>query len=203
MHILRVTVVIGLLLTASPVHAAIITIDQLPAGFAAALGTPGRQLVGSGLEPSINFNIATDVFALDEAEFGVSQVLFTNSLTSALPPGGVNVIVVQDPGMAAGSAATLIATQLTTPGQGFFVYFNAGLQLPRLVYSADLSDPTADLAVLARLPNLSGAPGFAAMPTFTAENFAIVPEPATPLLFGVACAFARAAARRRSKARRA
>ena len=199
MHILRVTVVIGLLLTASPVHAAIITIDQLPAGFAATLLIPGRQITGG--EPSIDFNIGTDVFALDRSEFGVSQVLFQNSLAAALPPTGVNVIVVQDPGMLAGLAANAIAAQLTAPGPGFFVYFNTMLQLPRLVYSADLSDPTADLAVLARLPNLSGAPGFAAMPTFTAENFAIVPEPATPLLFGLACAFARASAWRRSRRR--
>ena len=200
MRILKVAVVIGLLLTASPVHAAIITIDQLPAGFAATLLVPGRQITGG--EPSIDFTIATDVFALDEAEFGVSQVLFANSLAAALPTGGVNVIVVQDPGMLAGLAANAIATQLTTPGPGFFVYFNTMLQMPRLVYSTDLSEPTADLAILARLPNLGGAPGFAAMPTFTAGNFAIVPEPATPILFALGCAFARAAARRRSKARR-
>ena len=200
MHILRVTVVIGLLLTAFPAHAAIFTIDQLPAGFAGALLTPGRQIIGG--EPSIDFDIATDVFALDSSEFGVSQVLFANSLTAALPPTGVNLIVAQDPGMLAGLAANAIAAQLTAPGPGFFVYFNTMLQIPRLVYSADLSVPDADLAILARLPNLAGAPGFSAMPTFTAENFAIVPEPTTPLLFGLACAFARAAARRRSKARR-
>lgn len=201
MGILRVAVVIGLLLTASPIHAAIITIDQLPAGFAAALATPGRQLIGG--EPSINFDIANDVFALDEAEFGVSQVLFANSLTAALPSTGVNVIVVQDPGMLAGLAANLIAAQLTTPGPGFFVYFNTNMQLPRLVFSADLSDPTADLAVLARLPNLAGAPGFAAMPTFTAANFVItqVPEPASAMLVGLAFAM-RAAVRRRTRARR-
>ena len=202
MHILRVTVVIGLLLAASPVHAAIITIDQLPAGFAAALLTPGRQIVGG--EPSIDFDIATDVFALDGSEFGVSQLLFANSLAAALPPTGVNLIVVQDPGMLAGLAANAIAAQLTAPGPGFFVYFNMTLQMPRLVYSADLSVPEADLAILARLPNLAGPQGFNAMPTFTAENFVIaqVPEPATPILFGLACAFARAAVRRLSHARR-
>ena len=197
MGVLRVAVVIGILLTVSPAHAAIITIDQLPAGFAGALATPGRQIIGG--EPSINFNIATDVFALDEAEFGVSQVLFANSLTGGLPASGVNVIVVQDAGMAAGTAATAIAAQLTTPGAGFFVYFTANLQLPRLVFSADLDDPTADLAILARLPNLGGPAGFAAMPTFTAANFTItqVPEPATTLLVGIA--LAGAALRRRSR----
>ena len=34
-------------------------------------------------------------------------------------------------------------------GPGFFIYFNSGLDLPRLVYSTDLSDNTADLKVLA------------------------------------------------------
>ena len=201
MGILRVAVVLGLLLMASPVHAAIITIDQLPAGFAGALATPGRQIVGG--EPSINFDIANDVFALDEGEFGVSQVLFINSLAAGLPSTGVNVIVVQDAGMLAGLAANAIAAQLTTPGPGFFVYFNTTLQMPRLVFSADLSDPLADLAVLARLPNLDGAPGFAAMPTFTAQNFVItqVPEPASAMLLGLAFAM-HAAVRRRTGGRR-
>ena len=201
MGILRVAVVIGLLLTASPVHAAIITIDQLPAGFAVALATPGRQLVGG--EPSINFDIANDVFALDEGEFGVSQVLFANSLAAGLPSTGVNVIVLQDAGMSAALAANAIAAQLTTPGAGFFVYFNSGLDMPRLVFSANLSDPTADLAILARLPNLFGAPGFAAMSTFTEANFVItqVPEPASAMLLGLAFAM-RAAVRRRIRARR-
>jgi hypothetical protein len=132
-------------------------------------------------------------------------VLFTNSLTSALPPSGNNIIVVQDAGMLAGTAATAIANQLTTPGPGFFVYFNMNLQMPRLVYAADLSDPLGDLAIMARLPNLAGQPGFDAMPTFTAANFAITqaPEPATPILLGVAWAIARATARRRSRAPRA
>ena len=184
---LRVALVLGILLSATPASAAIITIDQLPAGFAGALATPGRQIIGG--EPSINFSIATDVFALDSAEFGINQVLFANSLTANLPATGVNMIVVQDAGMLAGTAANLIAAQLTTPGAGFFVYFNTNLQLARLVYSADLDDPSADLAVLARLQNISGAAGFAQMPSFTAANFAVTaPEPATLALFGTALA---------------
>ena len=47
-----------------------------------------------------------------------------------------------------------LAAQISVSTPGFFVYFNTGLNLPRLVYSADLSDNTADLAVLARLTNL-------------------------------------------------
>ena len=49
------------------------------------------------------------------------------------------------------------------------------------MYSTNLGDNTADLAILARLTNLGGPAGFAQLPTFTATNFAI-PEPAMPLL---------------------
>ena len=194
MSILRVALVLGVLLSAAPARAAIITIDQLPAGFAGALATPGRQIIQG--EPSITFDIATDVFELNAKEFGVTQVIFANSLTSTLPDSPFTVVVVQNGApLAAGVAASAIAGQLSTPGPGFFVYFNSGLNLPRLVFSADLSDPTADLAVLARMTNLAGE--FAQMPTFTAANFAIAaPEPATFLLLGGALAAALARRRR-------
>ena len=187
MGILRVALVLGILLSAAPARAALIAIDDLPAGCAAALATPGRQIVGG--EPTIDFVIATDVFEIDPSVFPLSSILFANDLAANLPTTGVNVVVVQNAGLAAGTAANLIAAQITTPGAGFFVYFNAGLQLPRLVYSADLNDPTADLAILARMQNLNGAGGFAQMPTFTAANFTIAaPEPATMLLLGTAVA---------------
>ena len=187
MSILRVALVLAILLSAAPARAAIITIDDLPAGFATALLTPGRQIIGG--EPSITFNIATDVFALKAHEFGVTQVTFANSLTAGLPDNPFTVVVVQNGApLAAGTAANAIAAQLSTPGPGFFVYFNSGLNLPRLVFSADLSDPTADLAVMARMTNLTGE--FAQMPNFTAANFTILPEPATLVLFGSAVAAA-------------
>ena len=56
------------------------------------------------------------------------------------------------------------------------------------MYSADLSDNTADLKILARMTNLTGVPGQVAIAQFTAENFTVapapVPEPATILLLG-------------------
>lgn len=193
MSIVRGALVLTVLLSAVPARAAVITIDELPAEFGDALLTPGRQLVFG--EPSIDFDIATDVFALRGHVFGVTEITFANTLAAGLPDSPFTVVVLQDAGLAAGTAANLIAAQLTTPGPGFFVYFNAGLQMPRLVFSADLSDPLADLAVLARLPNLSGAGGFAQMPTFSAANFTVVPEPASVALFGIA--FAAVAIRRR------
>jgi hypothetical protein len=189
MTCLRVLLILGVLMVSTAAHAAVIVFDQLPATFIDALATPGRQIVGG--EQLVEFDISTDLFVFNSAVFGVTEVVFANSLTSGLPTGGVNVIVVQDPGpMAAGIAANLIAAQLTTPGPGFFVYFNTGLDLPRLVFSTDLSDNTSDLLVLARLTNLTGEGGFAQLPAFTAANFAIeqVPEPATLWLLGSALA---------------
>lgn len=140
--------------------------------------TPGRQIVGG--EPFITFNIATDVFSIDPAIFGVSDtVSLLNDFAANIPTGGVNVIVLQDTPtpFAAGIAANLIADQVTDPGPGFFIYFNSGLDLPRLVFSADLSDNTADLKVLARMVNLSGQPGRDALPTFSDSNFVFAPVP--------------------------
>jgi hypothetical protein len=113
-----------------------------------------------------------------------------NATAPALPIGGVNVVVLQTfdddanplTPFGAGNAANLIANQFATPGPGFFIYFNQGLDLPRLVFSTDLSDNSADLKVLARMLNLTGQSGRDAVPTFTAANFAIttaVPEPSS------------------------
>lgn len=89
-----------------------------------------------------------------------------------------------------GNAANLIAAQVTSPGPGFFLYFNSGLDLPRSVFSTDLNDETADLKVLARLTNLTGQPGRDLIPTFTSANCQIaavpLPEPATLLLLTTA-----------------
>jgi hypothetical protein len=58
------------------------------------------------------------------------------------------------------------------------------------VYSIDLDDETADLAILAQFTNLTGTSGFAALQTITADNVALqaVPEPTSLVLFGTALA---------------
>jgi hypothetical protein len=169
-------------------NAATITFVTNPFAGSDALTTPGRQIVGNEL--FTDFNIATDVFAFNPTVFGIDQILFVNDLAGNLPASDVNVVVLQtldndaDPTtpFGAGAAANLIAGQITQPGPGFFIYFNSGLDLPRLVYSIDLSDNTADLKILARLTNLGGQSNV--LPAFAEDNFALtqVPEPATLLL---------------------
>jgi hypothetical protein len=164
-----------------------------------ALTTPGRQIIAG--EPSISFSITDDVFVFDSNVFGVSGIDFINTNAAGIPASGVNTVVLQEfgPPMAAGLAANLIAAQITTAGAGFFVYFNTGLNLPRLVYSTDLSSPDADLKILARLTNLSG--NQAAMAQFTESNFAVVPEPAGILLMTTAASMWAVRKRRQKRER--
>jgi hypothetical protein len=190
-------VVLVALSLSTPAGAATIVFNSDPFAGSNA-GDPGRQIIGGEL--STVFNVATDVFVFDPDFFPVGPLSFVNTNAAGLPAGGVNVVVLQEfgPPMAAGIAADLIAAQITAPGPGFFVYFNTGLNLPRLVYSTDLSTNTADLKVLARLTNLVGLQS--SLATFGAANFQIqqVPEPASLVLLaaGVACCSRRLARRR-------
>lgn len=158
-------------------HAAVFSFTTDPFEGSTALTTPGRQVVGG--EPFITFDPAADVYAFSASVFGVTALSFVNDLGANLPSGGVNVIVLQntDNPFNAGLAANLIADQIDTPGPGFFIYFNSGLDLPRLVFSTDLSDATADLKILARMTNLAGNSG--ALPSFTSANFVLTPEPSS------------------------
>lgn len=180
----------------SVAEAATFTFAGDPFAGSTALTTPGRQIVGG--EPSITFNIASDQFVFSPTAFGISDIAFANGVASSLATGGLNVIVLRDfdndanPATAfgAGTAANLIADRITTPGAGFFVYFNSGLDLARLVFSTDLSDNTADLKIIARLTNVAGQAGRDAFPSFSAANFTVTPVPpamalmAAPLLAG-------------------
>jgi len=174
-----------------------ITFDTDPFAGTPVLNTPGRQVVGG--EEFISFSPATDVFSLNANVFGVGNTLnFFNGPASLIPTSGVNVVVLEnfdndnDPGtpFGAGNAADLIANRITTPGPGFFIYFNQSLDLSRLVYSTDLSSSDADLKVLARMLNLSGNEGRNELPSFTAANFEITtaatPEPSQVSTIGAA-----------------
>lgn len=170
-----------------PASAATFSFGTDPFEGSTALTTPGRQVVGG--EEFISFDVETDVFALDPTVFGTgNDPLFANDTAENLPASGVNVVVLQttdndgDPGtaFAAGTAASLIAARITSAGPGFFIYFNSGLNLPRLVFSTDLSDDTADLKILFRMTNLTGQSG--ALASFSAANFVFVPEPSSAML---------------------
>ena len=183
-------------------HASTFTFDTDPFAGTNVKNDRGRQIVGG--ENFISFSPGQDIFSIDSKVFGVgSTVNFVNSSAETLPSGGVNVVVLETfdndnnplTPFGAGNAADLIADKVTTPGAGFFIYFNQSLDLPRLVYSTNLSDPNADLKILARMLNLNGAEGRNAMPNFTAADFAFtqatstVPEPSSffmMLVVGVA-----------------
>jgi hypothetical protein len=184
-----------LLLPNATASAATITFFGDPFAGSTALTTPGRQVVGG--EPSITFTPGVDQFQFDLGSFGPygvgTSILFVNDVASNIPGTNVNTVVLRtfddDANLAtpfgAGNAANLIAGQLTTPTPGFFIYFNQGLGLPRLVFSTNLDDTTADLKILARMTNLTGTGGQTAMANFTAADFAtvtVVPEPSSMLL---------------------
>lgn len=174
----------ALLTSAATAGAATFTFASDPFAGSDALITPGRQIIQAPQIPelSISFDVATDKFAFDVDFFKIDAVRFVNNSIGNIPTSGVNVIVLEGFIGAAGGAANLIADRITTPGAGFFVYFNQVLDLPRLVYSTDLNDNTADLKVLARLVNVTGQKGLDAMQQLKAENFEVVPEPTSLLL---------------------
>jgi hypothetical protein len=205
---------IALLALCPTAQAATFRIDTDPFAGTNVLTTPGRQVVGGEL--FLPFSITKDVFSLESTVFGVGGSLnFVNDLAANLPTGGVNVIVLQTfdddanplTPFGAGGAANLIADQITTSGAGFFIYFNQALNIPRLVFSTDLSDRNADLKIVARMLNLSGQAGRDAMPTFTAANFDItttatpVPEPSSlsMLALGAVGLYGRFAQRKRAQ----
>lgn len=191
-------------------EASVVGFNTDPFAGSTALTTPGRQIVGN--EKFLSFSPATDVFSFDAKVFGIGgAVHFFNGPIANLPKSGINVIVLEtfdndnNPAtpFLAGTAANLIAAQVTTPGAGFFIYFNSALDVARLVYSTNLDDNTADLKVLARMTNLSGAAGQAELANFTAKDFAITnaPEPASIAMMGSAMAMGGAAWRRRKRSR--
>jgi hypothetical protein len=181
---------VALLSLGSTAHAATFIFNQDPFAGTNVLNTPGRQVVGG--EEFLPFTISQDVFSLDAMVFGTgSTVDFVNTSAANIPAGGADVVVLETfdddnnplTPFGAGNAADPIANQVTTPGPGFFIYFNQSLNLPRLVYSTDLSSSDADLKILARILNLTCDSGRNAIAGFASANFAIpsaaaaAPEP--------------------------
>lgn len=178
-------------LSTTAASAAPVVFNTDPFAGSDALTTPGRQVVGGELftsfDPALDQFVIGPGFNLEAYAPGTTSLTVANGEIDAIPTSGVNVIVLRtfdndgDPNSPfnAGIAANLIADRLTSPGAGFFIYFNSGLDVPRLVFSTDLDDPTADLKILARLTNLSGEDGRVALADFGTDNFARVSEPPT------------------------
>jgi hypothetical protein len=202
---------IMLLAWCSAARAASISFSSDPFEGTSVRDVPGRQVVGGEL--FIAFHTDTESFVFDDVGFGMgSQIHFANGVFNAIPPSGVNAVVLQSTDndenpltpFGAANAADLLASRIADPGAGVFVYFNSSLNLARLVYSSDLSSNTADLKILARILNLTGREGITALPTFSAENFEIsngqtVPEPSTFALFGVGISLVVTMARNRRR----
>lgn len=194
MRCLSFLIAVAVLGLGVPAGAAHFPFDAAPFALSDALTTPGRQIVPN--ERFLSFNTATDVFAFDKTAFGLgAPLVIANDLAANLPTSGANLIVLRDfdndnnagTPFVAGTAADLIAARVTTPGPGFFIYFNSVLDVPRLVFSTDLNDNTADLKIVARMTNLTGQAGRDAFPTIVAANFALVPEPTSLVLTAISC----------------
>lgn len=194
----------------APASAATFLFDRPPFEGSTAPGTPGRQVVGGEISIPV-FDFANDVMAFSIPAHGLDRPLaFLSAEAADIPASGRNVIVLRtldvdgDPTngitLNAGQAANLIAAAITGPGPGFFIYFNSGLDLPRLVFSPDLSVNTSDLKILARFTGMTGDAGRAAFLNLGAGNFAAVPEPATWAMLVAGFGLVGGLARRRAAA---
>jgi serralysin len=136
----------------------------------------GRTVVNTPDE-LLDFDPAQDTFVLDRSDLGVDKHLdVANATVPDLTAQGAagadaDVVVVQGAIGNAGAAATAIAGTGVASGPGVFVYFNTTLLINRVVFSADLGDPAADISVLGNVRTLSGDPALAALPTFTEDTF--------------------------------
>lgn len=157
----------------------------------------GRQIVG-GEDIITDFDVKEDRFKINQGEYFFNvpgKLTFISDFTANLPSDGGNVIVLQDTDsdddpstpFLAGTAANLIAEQVTTPRAGFFIYANSILNVNRLVFSTDLSNANADLKIISRFVDTlvtddngdvdgtaSAEAAAAALATFSAENFRFV-----------------------------
>ncbi|MBJ7440106.1 MAG: hypothetical protein JHD35_13895, partial [Sphingopyxis sp.] len=156
----------------------------------ADVSAAGRQIIGNE-DFVTDFSHADDKVAFNARDFGVRGDLIFSAVDGAVPGAaaapGANVVILlnsdNDANPAtpfnAGTAANLVATLVSTDGPGFFVYHNSALGVNRLVFSSNLNDPAADLKIVARFTDLTGADAIQALQRFTADNFALEGETLT------------------------
>ena len=146
------------------------------------VSAPGRQII-SDEDFITDFDFAQDTYRFNATNFDINgdvnfAAVDANAEDASIAPG-TNVVVVlnsndaDDPNapFAAGTAANQIAELTSEDGAGFFVYFNSGLQLNRLVYSTNLNDANADLKIISRQTDLIGQDAIDALNNFSADNF--------------------------------
>ena len=146
------------------------------------VSAPERQIIGE--EDFItDFNFAEDKYRFNPTDFDITgEVNFAGvdaNAPDALIAPGTNVVALlnsdndnnSDTPFLAGTAANQIAELIDEDGAGFFVYFNSNLEQNRLGYSTNLNDADADIKVISRQTDLTGADAIAALDDFSANNF--------------------------------
>jgi len=148
----------------------------------ADVSAEGRQVVG-GEDFLADFDFAADQYFLNAGDAGVNGDVQFAAVDANAPDAAIaantNVVVLLnsdndgDPATVfnAGAAANQIADLVSEDGAGFFVYFNSGLGVNRLVYSSNLNDAGADLSIIARQTDLTGQDAIDALGNFSAANF--------------------------------
>lgn len=140
------------------------------------LSAAGRTVVNTPDE-LLDFDPTSDKVVLDRSDLGVGRKLdLVNGTVDQLTARGragsdAGVVVIQGAIGNAGAAASAIAATGVASGPGVFVYWNTTLLIGRVVFSADLGDPTAGISVLGNIRTLSGDAALATLPTFTGRTF--------------------------------
>jgi Ca2+-binding RTX toxin-like protein len=141
------------------------------------VSAPGRTVVNTPDE-LLDHDLRTETVVLDRDDLdlpedllvvnGTVQDLFVQGLSGT----DADVVVLQGAVGNAGAAATAIADSGAAEGPGVFVYWNTTLLINRVVWSPDLGDPTADIALLGNIRTVEGQPALDTLPGVPLSAFA-------------------------------
>ncbi|MGF1647648.1 MAG: calcium-binding protein [Kineosporiaceae bacterium] len=140
------------------------------------VSAPGRTVVNTPDE-LLDHDLLTETLVLDRDDLdlpkdllvvnGTVQDLFIQGLSGT----DADVVVLQGAVGNAGAAATAIADSGAAEGPGVFVYWNTTLLINRVVWSPDLGDPAADIAVLGNLRAVEGQAALDTLPDVPRSAF--------------------------------